>query len=413
VANGRLELGAIVVPLLALMVFVAYVDRGNLATAGPLLQDELHLSATQLGTLLSSFFWTYVPGQILMAWLSERIGPYRLLALGVGAWAMATLGSGLVSGFAALLVLRLLLGVAESAAYPTSSAILAEHLPGEKLGMANAQIQLGTALGPAFGTFVGGHVMAHVGWRATFLGFGLLSLLWIFPWRTATRDLSARTAARARASSTDVGYVAIVRQRDLWGTCVGHFAFCYALYFVIYWLPVYLVKARAFTVPEMATIGALIYLVQGTTTMATGAVCDRLMRAGASANAVRKGAIGASGATMAASFVAVAFGSPSVAVLGLFTAAFAFGLSGPNVFAIPQTLAGARAAGKWVALMNGVGNVAGIVAPIVTGYVVDRTGQFVWAFVLAGGMAVTAVVGWVGVVRTVAPIEWSKDRPTG
>jgi MFS family permease len=391
------------------MVFIAYVDRGNLATAAPLFQDELRLSGTELGTLLSSFFWTYVPGQILMASIAERFGPYRVLALGVGTWALATVASGLVGGFAALLALRLVLGLAESAAYPCSSKILAQHLPGERLGVANAQIQVGTALGPAFGTFVGGQVMAHVGWRATFLGFGLASVLWIVPWRAATRDLanSAAVQVRTAAQSAVPTYGAILRRRDLWGTCLGHFSFCYALYFVIYWLPVYLVNARGFTVPQMATVGALIYVVQAATNLGTGVVCDRLMRGGATANAVRKGAILASGAAMGASFCAVAFGSAHWAVAGLFGAAFGFGLSGPNVFAIAQTLAGPRAAGKWVGVMNGFGNIAGIVAPIVTGYVVDRTGQFFWAFVLAGGAAVTAVVGWVVVVRRIAPVEWS------
>ena len=397
-----------VVPLLGLMVFVAYVDRGNLATAAPLIQDELHLSGTQLGTLLSSFYFTYVPGQILAASLAERLGPHRLLALSVGTWALATIGSGVAFGFAALLVLRLVLGLAESAAYPCSSKILAESLPGERLGVANAQIQLGVCLGPAFGTFVGGQAMAHVGWRATFLGFGLLSMLWLVPWRAATRDVGAATPA-AHEEGDAPTYGAILRRRDLWATCLGAFCNNYGFYVVIYWLPAYLVKARGFTVAEMATIGGLVYLVQATSTILSGAACDRLMRAGASANVVRKSAMAAAGVTVATSFVAAAYGSATVAVAALFCAAFAFGLSGPNLFAIPQTLAGPRAAGKWVAIMNAAGNVSGIVAPIITGYVIDRTGRFLLAFLLAGAVAVVGTGTWVLAVGRVKPATWRSE----
>ena len=164
----RSALGAGVVSLLALAIFINYVDRGNLATAAPLIKDELKLSGTQLGLLFSAFFWSYVPSQILAGWLSERINAYRTLALGVALWSIATAASGLATGFASLIVLRLLLGVGESAAFPCSSKLLAYHLPEHKLGHANGLIAMGLALGPAFGTFVGGMLMAQYGWRAVF-----------------------------------------------------------------------------------------------------------------------------------------------------------------------------------------------------------------------------------------------------
>src|SRR4051812_28339688 len=87
-------LGRAIVPLLALAVFINYVDRGNLATAAPLIKGELHLTAGQLGLLISAFFWTYVPAQILAAWLAERISAYRVLALGLGVWSIATAMTG-------------------------------------------------------------------------------------------------------------------------------------------------------------------------------------------------------------------------------------------------------------------------------------------------------------------------------
>ena len=87
-------LGPAVVPLLALAVFINYVDRGSLATAAPVIKDQLHLTATEVGLLLSAFFWSYMPGQIVAGWLAEKINAYRTLALGVAIWSLATVASG-------------------------------------------------------------------------------------------------------------------------------------------------------------------------------------------------------------------------------------------------------------------------------------------------------------------------------
>jgi MFS family permease len=408
---SRRELPAAVVPLLALAVFIAYVDRGNLGTAAPLVQDELHLTATQLGTLLSSFYWTYVPGQLLAASLAEKVSVYRVLAIGVALWALATAGSGLATGFAALLLLRLLVGLAESAAYPCSAKLLARHLPGEKLGFANAQIQLGPALGPAFGTYVGGQVMARLGWRATFLGFGIVSALWLVPWRLATRRARADEPSPEATHHEDPeapSYAQLLRRREVLGTCLGHFCFTYPTYFVIYWLPIYLVKARGFSIAEMATIGGCVYLVNGCSTVLTGIVCDRLMRAGASATVVRRTALIAGCVVTALSLVGAAYGNAAVAIAGFACAGAAHGMIGPNVFATGQTLAGPHAGGKWMGVQNSIGNLAGVVGPIATGYLVDRTGSFVWAFLVAALVASTGIFGWTLMVRRVAPLDWTR-----
>src|SRR5450432_3726719 len=105
VPNVRSSIGAAVVPLLAIAVFINYVDRGNLATAAPLIKDQLHLSSTQIGLLLSAFFWSYVPAQILAGWLAEHFNPYRILAVGLALWSIATAASGLTSGFYTLIAL--------------------------------------------------------------------------------------------------------------------------------------------------------------------------------------------------------------------------------------------------------------------------------------------------------------------
>lgn len=402
-------LGTGVVLLLALSVFINYVDRGNLATAGPLIKDELGLTATRFGLLVSVFFWTYTPAQILAGWLAEKINPYRTLALGLAIWSAATALTGLANGFAMLIALRLLLGLGESVAFPCSSKVLAQNLPPHRLGIANGLIAAGLSLGPAFGTFTGGLLMAQLGWRPVFLLFGLASMVWLWPWTVATRRLS--TADDAPKVDTAPPFRAILARRESWGAGLGHFASNYTLYFVISWLPIYLVKTRGFSVSQMAEIGGLIYLVYAASSIGTGWLTDRWMSAGASANRVRKTFIVTSHLVAASAMAGCALGDARIAVASLFVAGVAFGLNSPNIYAIAQTLAGPRAAGKWVGIQNCVGNLAGIVAPIVTGMVVDRTGEFTWAFAVAGAVALTGVVGWGLMIRRVEPINWNAVKP--
>lgn len=401
------NIGKGVVALLALCVFINYVDRGNLATASPLMQDELRLSNTQIGILLSAFFWTYVPGQILSGWLAEKINAYRTLALGLAIWSTATAATGLVSGFSALIALRLLLGLGESAAFPCSSKLLAQHLPRNRLGAANGLIATGLALGPAFGTYGGGTLMAHVGWRPVFLVFGLASMLWLIPWLFATRDASSNASTEA---NTDVpSFWAILKQRSAWGTYIGHFGANYMFYFVISWLPLYLVKARGFSVGEMAEIGGGVYIIQAISAQVSGLVSDRWMHAGASDTLVRKTFLIASMLGTAASLLICIGTNPTASVIGLLLAALFFGMGTASIYAMGQTLGGPRAGGKWVALQNCAGNLAGILAPLVTGFVVDRTGVFSLAFLLAAFAGVAGAIGWGFVIRRVEPVQWNAN----
>jgi MFS family permease len=405
IARPQIAMGAAVVPLLALAVFINYVDRGNLATAAPLIQGELKLSGTQLGILISAFFWSYVPGQLVAGWLSERINAYRTLALGLAIWSLSTVATGLVSGFAALVILRILLGLGESVAFPCSSKLLAHHLPEKKLGVANALIATGLALGPAFGTFVGGMLMARLGWRAVFLAFGCVSLLWLVPWLAETRH-----ALREKSDTVEEkepSYLAILLRREAWGACFGHFCANYTFYFVISWLPLYLVKTRGFSLAQMAEIGGMIYVVSAASSLASGWIADRWMHRGASSNRVRKTLMIASCVGIAVAMLGGALGGPAVSVASLFLAGLAFGPGTATIYAIGQTLAGPRAAGKWVAMQNCVGNTAGIIAPIVTGALIDRTGQFTWAFALACAMSLAGVAFWGVMIPKIAPLTWT------
>jgi MFS family permease len=164
-ASGR-STGRTLVVLLGFAVFLNYVDRGAIGIAAPLMKSELGLSATQFGLIASAFFWVYAPIQLAVGWLVDRFSVYRLMACGVLLWAVATLATGFAAGFISLLLLRVLLGMGETVAFPGGSKIITRHVPPQRRGMANAALALGIALGPAVGTFAGGMILASFGWRS-------------------------------------------------------------------------------------------------------------------------------------------------------------------------------------------------------------------------------------------------------
>jgi MFS family permease len=404
-AAGRRAFGWDVIALMGLCVFINYVDRGNLATAAPLVKDQLRLSATQVGVLIAAFSWAYTPSMFLAGWLCERINPYRTLALGLVVWSLATAATGLAQDFAGLIILRLVLGVGESAAFPASSALIGGHMAPGKLGRANSLNGLGLSLGPAFGTFAGGLLIARLGWRPVFILFGLVSLLWVWPWLARTRSLWREADAAGRAGGPS--YLAILRHREAWGAALGHFAANYLFYFVLSWMPLYLVKARGYSEGRMAEFGGGIYLAYAATIALAAWATDRAVAGGVSINRARKTAAVACHVVAPLGLIMSALGDNTWAVVGLFVAAVGSGLNTTGIYAIAQTLAGPRASGKWISFQNAAGNVAGMIMPVITGLVVDASGRFVWAFAITAAVGLTGALGWGVLIRRVAPLTWA------
>ncbi len=391
--------------LLSMAVLINYVDRGYLSIAAPLIQDELHLDATHVGTLLSCFFWTYAPAQLLAGWLAHRFDVRYVLVAGFALWSVATAVTGLVTGFVAILVLRLLLGLGESAFYPCNAKLIAEHAPEHQRGRANGFVVTGQALGPTIGTLVGGMVMARFGWRAVFVTFGIASLLWLWPWMTATRRITPSPAAH-RGGADAVSYARVLAQRAAWASGLGSFLSFYSYYFVLTWLPTYLVKARGFSVKQMAFIGALIYCMHAISSPLVGWISDRWIRRGTPVERVRKTMLVIGSLGVAAAMIGCVQAGRVTSIALLLTTGLFFGFVNPQIFAIAQTLGGSRAAGKWMALQNMLGNLAGILAPLFTGIVVDRTGSYAWAFALGAGTSVLAALTWSRGLGAVQGVDW-------
>jgi MFS transporter, ACS family, D-galactonate transporter len=317
----------------------------------------------------------------------------------------------LVHGFGELLALRLLLGAGESVAFPSYGKILARYCPEVLRGRANAFIMSGIALGPAFGIFLGAMLMARYGWRPFFIALGLLCLLWLPPWlRWMPRGPGLRVSSAAQTASI----VDILEQRSAWGTIVGLFAYNYLSYFLLTWLPTYLIQERNFSMQKMGTIGGLAYLALALSTLISGWISDLWIAAGGTPTRVRK-TFTAAGLTMSSCscLAVVVFGSnPVLATLFLFATCVGAGLCNSNLWAITQTLAGPMAAGKWTGVQNFAGNFAGLVVPVLTGYVVERTGHFFWAFAVTAGVLLCGALSWVFIVGPVTQVQW-KSRSRG
>jgi ACS family D-galactonate transporter-like MFS transporter len=395
----------IVIILLSISVFINYIDRGNLSIAAPMLKDELGISATQLGVLLSAFFWTYACLHLFYGWLVDRLNVNWVFAGAFLLWSAATAATGIVHTFAALFVLRLLLGMGEAASYPSYNKIIALNFEEEHRGVANSVLASGLLLGPGFGMLFGGLLMARFGWRPFFIVLGLASMLWILPW---LKWMPKKQYAKQTETAGAPNLFEFLLLRSAWGTCFGLFCGNYVNYFLITWLPFYLVRERHFSMDKMAKIGGIAYLLAALACTLSGWLADRWIAAGATPSLVRKmftgGGIGVSGILLGMAAVS----GPAVCVALVILGVVAFGVSASNIWAITQTLAGQRATGRWVGFQSFFGNMSGMVAPAVTGYVLQRTGQFYWAFLIVAAVAFAGAASWMFLVGRVEPVIWDR-----
>jgi len=401
--SGARTTGNLLILLLGAAVFLNYVDRGAIAVAAPVMKGELGLSATDFGIAVSAFFWVYAPVQLLVGWLCDRFSVYRLIALGILVWAASTLLMGLAGGFVSLLVLRVMLGVGESIAFPGTSKVIARHVPAERRGIANAAVAAGIALGPAVGTLIGGYIVAGFGWRAMFVAFGLATLLWLAPWQRLVRNLEAPVG---EADRLRVPMMAVLSKWPLWSMGIVHSAGNYCFYFLLAWLPLYLVQERGLSIVEMTWLASLGYAVQAVCALAYGHWSDRSTRSGRSEAVIRRWMMVGSQLLAAAAIWGISAADSRIELaiwLGLAGAATA-ALS-LNLYAIAQMFSGPRAAGTWIGAQNAIGNLSGIFGPIITGIIVDRSG-YLSAFHLTALIAALGALWWAFVLPQIRSVEW-------
>ena len=390
--------------LLGAAVFLNYVDRGAIGIAAPLMQGELALSGKEFGLVASAFFWIYGPVQLMVGWLCDRFSVYRIMAAGVLLWAAATFLTGFAGGFISLLVLRVMLGLGESIAFPGTSKIIAEQVPAERRGMANAVVSIGIALGPAAGTLGGGLILASFGWRAIFFVFGALTLLWLIPWPRAVKG--AVPLDRSASSAPAVPVRAIISRWPLWSMSLAHVASNYGFYFLLIWLPVYLVKSRGLAITEMTVLATIGYVAQAAAAIGFGWWSDRWTRSGRSEGAIRRWMMVSTQIVQGVAILGVLLADSSVMIgVWLVIAGICTGSLSLNIYAVAQMFAGPRATGTWIGVQNALGNsFSGILGPILTGVIVDAAG-YDGAFYVAAAVAILGGLWWIAGIPRIEPVD--------
>jgi len=403
----------IVLALLSLSLLINYVDRSSISTAAPMIRTEFGLSATQLGHLFAAFSWTYAFFLILSGWLADRYNVNWVLAIGFAIWSIATLLTGLADGFLTLFFLRLLLGMGESVAYPCYSRIVIRHFPSHRRGLANSIIAIGMPGGLTVGTFTGAILMSQYGWRPFFIVLGAGTLLWLIPWFIAMprgQKFEQRSPTSSPGFEKMLGEtLKILAEPSFWGTCCGLFALNFVLYFMINWLPTYLVEERGFAMSRVAAVG-FVYLIASVLSPLFGWLSDYVILAGVTPTLSRKGIMCGGQALCSLCLLGcVVTTNPRAALMLLLFAGVGFGLSNSQTWTITQTLAGPDASGRWTGLQNFVGNFAGILGPLIAGELIDRTGNFFWAFAFTTIVGLLGVVSWSFLVGPLQQVRWAAN----
>jgi len=412
----------VLLALLVTSILVNYIDRGALSIAVPHIETEFSLTPSQKGLLLSVFFWTYALMQLPAGWLVDRLDVKWLYAGGYLIWTLATALTGFVGGFTALLAARLLLGLGESVAYPAISRLIVENFPEEKRGFVNSLIDAGTKVGPALSILVGGLLVDQFGWRSLFIGLGVGGVFWLLPWihyvPSRSRPPRSEQAEQAENAATTDQSIDVVRppfmqvalHRSVLGSSLGMFSLGYVWYFLLTWLPSYLMDAHGLNLKETAVLAALPFLAMALSSVFWGWTTDQMIRWGKSPTVARK-SVALTGFLIAAVLlVAASRAHSSTNCIVLLTGACcALGMFTANVWAMTQTMAG-PAAGSWTGIQNCVGNLGGVVSPLVAGWTVGQTGSYLTAFYVAAGVILIGIAAYLFLVGPIRPIDWTRPK---
>jgi predicted MFS family arabinose efflux permease len=253
---------------------------------------------------------------------------------------------------------------------------------------------------------IGGLILERYGWRIMFLGIGAASLLWLVPWMAVAPRVATETAGAG--AGEQVGFGQILGRRESWGSFFALFSGNYAWYFLLTWMPPYLLMERHYSRHSMALYGWLPFAALATSSLGGGWLSDRLIARGATPTRVRKTFV-VMGLTFATILIASSVSRDEKVAMGLMiVACISLGLYSSNIWAVTQTLAGPAAAGKWTGMQNAFGNLAGVAVPYITGLIVRDTGSFHLAFVSVGVVLLLGALAFLLLIPRAAPIAWGQ-----
>ena len=399
-----------------LLVAFNYVDRVALSVAAPSLAKQFALSPVELGFLFSSFVWTYLICLIPMGMLTDRFGARIVNTVGVAVWSAATVLTGFAWSYGSVLGTRLLMGGAEASSYPAGGRALREWAPRREYGLAATMLNSGGYAGPALGTLVISAVVDVGGWRLGFIVAGLIGLLWLAAWMIwyrrpeeapflgeAERALILRERDVERPAQDGGSFMRLLRSRTMWALALSQGCAVYTQILFLTWLPSYLATEKHLSIIKTGLFTALPYFIAVFLSWGFAHLSDRMLRGADTSGGQRRWMV--CGAMLSAAVVLLAPLVDSVPVILLLITVSLTGLAtgiSLNIALAGDLLQSPVDAGKAMGIQISGGNVFGLLAPIVTGYVIAYTGSYSWAFIVGGLLLLVGAL--VTVTLTYAPI---------
>jgi MFS family permease len=314
-----------------------------------------------------------------VGWAADRYNLRWLYAGAFALWSMACGFTGFAATLGALMGMRVVLGIGESIYMPGGMKIVSVLFGPKERGLASGVMNCGTRAGLALGAPVIAFLVHGAGWQRAFMVLGFGSIVWLIPW-LAVFPASLRTANMAPAQSFPRTLATF--DRNLLGMCLGHICYGYYWYLLVTWLPAYLVESRHMTLVRAGAYVSIPYMVFTISEPLGGWIADRLTALGYNERRARKAVITVAYLSSVMLLAAGRTANDAAAVL-MIGAASLVGLATGNLYALTASLAREGAVGVWLGCLNFAGNIPGVAAPIVTGVLIERTGSYFPAFVVA------------------------------
>ena len=403
-----------------LLAVVTYLDRICISAAAPFIMEDLQLSVLEMSVVFSAFTLSYSLFEIPSGWLGDVKGPRRVLTRIVLWWSGFTILTAAAQGFRSLVVIRFLFGAGEAGAFPNIARSFSRWFPLRERGRANGVMFLGSRVGGMLSAPIALLLIARWGWRASFVVFGLLGVVWAAAWYAWYRDRPAdhpsmtreelawiEQDGRAEKVHHRTPWPALLRSRNLYAICAMYFAFGYGLYFYFTWLPTYLIKELRFSLLAGGIFAALPFLLAGLADLGGGWLTDYLTRRyGLRVGRCHLGF--AAFLTCAALVFASTLPAPPIgkAVLLAFALAAA-DLALSACWAVPIDIAPDHV-GVVTGAMNTLGNLGGLVGPLVVGVAVDRWQSWTLPFYITALVYAGGAFAWLAIDPT-RPIRQMSD----
>ena len=406
------------------LTLINYIDRISLSVASTALKEEFGISPVAMGYLLSSFVWLYFIALIPMGYLVGRHGPKKVNTWGIGIWSVATMCTALASGFMSLLAARLVMGAGEATTYPAGARVVRDWMPLRERGMATAVFHSGSLVGPAVGAVGFAWLISTFGWRVAFVVAGATGFIWLAAWikwyghpsqvkwldAAELREISADSTAEANAAVASaparpaLGVRGLARSRTMWALGMAHGCAVYATYFFLTWLPSYLQAEKGLSVMSSGLYTAVPYIGAAVLAIIIGRYSDLAVDAQSAAAGRRRLVVGAVllGSSVILLVPLLSSTSAILLVITLSLAGCASAIAS-NLSLVNDLVRSSEDVGTAAGFITALGNLFGLLAPIVTGYVVAGTGGFGMAFAVVGVLLILgALLAVFGARRPVA-----------